>query len=160
MLEERGRRYECNGAIARAERYLRTAKMLLGDYASSVTRSYYPMFYVACAVLRRAGSEPQTHSGLRNQFGLHFVKEGPLSERFAGMLNDAEEMRTLADYGEGSGEKGEKERGNLTPSETVSTTAFAFTPAFKLSWTRPRRRTNTSAGTRAARLALRGPDPG
>ena len=110
MLEERGRRYECNGAIARAERYLRTAKMLLGDYASSVTRSYYPMFYVACAVLRRAGSEPQTHSGLRNQFGLHFVKEGPLSERFAGMLNDAEEMRTLADYGEGGwGERGEGE---------------------------------------------------
>lgn len=89
-------------AIARAERYLKTAEMLIddGDYASSVSRSYYAMFYVARALLRQIGREPQTHSGLRNQFGLHFVKEGSLSERIAGMLNDAEEMRTLADYSE------------------------------------------------------------
>lgn len=89
-------------AIARAEQYLKTAETLIddGDYASSVSRSYYAMFYVARALLRQVGRVPQTHSGLRNQFGLHFVKEGPLSERFAGMLNDAEEMRTLADYSE------------------------------------------------------------
>jgi len=89
-------------AVVRAERYLKTADMLIedGDYESSVSRSYYAMFFVARALLRQAESEPQTHSGIRNQFGLHFVKEGPLSERFAGMLNDAEEMRTLADYAE------------------------------------------------------------
>jgi uncharacterized protein (UPF0332 family) len=89
-------------AIARAERYLRTADVLIeeGDYESSVSRSYYAMFFVARALLGQVGSEPQTHSGIRNQFGLHFVKEGPLAERFAGMLNDAEEMRTLADYAE------------------------------------------------------------
>ena len=88
-------------AVVRAERYLKTADMLIedGDYESSVSRSYYA-FFVARALLRQAESEPQTHSGIRNQFGLHFVKEGPLSERFAGMLNDAEEMRTLADYAE------------------------------------------------------------
>jgi uncharacterized protein (UPF0332 family) len=89
-------------AIARAERYLKTADMLIedGDYESSVSRSYYAMFFVARALLRQVGSDPQTHSGIRNQFGLHFVKEGPLAERFAGMLNDTEEMRTLADYAE------------------------------------------------------------
>lgn len=87
-------------AIARAKRYLKTAELLIdeGDYASSVSRSYYAMFYVARALLERSGSEPGTHSGLRNQFGLHFVKEGPLPEQFAQMLNDAEEMRTMADY--------------------------------------------------------------
>lgn len=89
-------------AIARAERYLRTATLLVDeeDYASSVSRSYYAMFYVARALLKQAGSEPGTHSGMRNQFGLHFVKGGPLPERFARMLNDAEEMRTMADYAE------------------------------------------------------------
>lgn len=89
-------------AIARAERYLRTAHLLVedGDYASSVSRSYYAMFYVARALLRERNSLPKTHSGLRNQFELHFVKEGPLSQRFAQMLNDAEEMRTLAEYAE------------------------------------------------------------
>ncbi len=87
-------------AIARAKRYLETAELLIneGDYASSVSRSYYAMFYVTRALLERSGSKPNTHSGLRNQFGLHFVKEGPLSEQFAQMLNDAEEMRTMADY--------------------------------------------------------------
>lgn len=89
-------------AIARAERYLRTAELLVedGDYASSVSRSYYAMFYVARALLREKDSTPKTHSGLRNQFGLHFVKEGSLPERFAQMLNDAEELRTLAEYAE------------------------------------------------------------
>jgi uncharacterized protein (UPF0332 family) len=89
-------------ALARAERYLNTAELLIdeGDYASSVSRSYYAMFYVARALLKREGSEPSTHSGLRNQFGLHLVKEGSLSERFAQMLNDAEDLRTLADYAE------------------------------------------------------------
>ena len=89
-------------AAARAERYLETAEMLIeeGDYESSVSRSYYAMFFVARALLKKTGTEPQTHSGIRNQFGLHFVKEGPLPKRFANMLNDAEEMRTLADYAE------------------------------------------------------------
>jgi uncharacterized protein (UPF0332 family) len=89
-------------AMARAERYLRTADILIdeGDYASSVSRSYYAMFYVARALLKQVGSAPETHSGLRNQFGLHFVKDGPLAERFARMLNDAEDMRTMADYAE------------------------------------------------------------
>lgn len=90
-------------AIDRADRYLKTADLLLddGDYASSISRAYYAMFYVARALLKQEGSTPDTHSGLRNQFGLHLVKEGPLSDRFAQMLNDAEEMRALAEYAEG-----------------------------------------------------------
>lgn len=90
-------------AIDRAGRYLKTADLLLeeGDYASSISRAYYAMFYIARALLKQEGSTPRTHSGLRNQFGLHIVKEGPLSERFAQMLNDAEDMRALAEYAEG-----------------------------------------------------------
>jgi uncharacterized protein (UPF0332 family) len=40
-------------AIARAERYLKTADMLIedGDYESSVSRSYYAMFFIARALL-------------------------------------------------------------------------------------------------------------
>lgn len=90
--------------MARAERYLRTADILIGegDYASSVSRLFYAMFYVARALLKQVESPPETHSGLRNQFGLHFVKDGPLAERFARMLNDGEDMRTMADYAEDS----------------------------------------------------------
>ena len=89
-------------AIQRAHRYLDTATLLIeeGDFESSVSRAYYAMFYIARALLKRDGITPKTHSGLRNQFGLHFVKKGDLSTRFADMLNDAEELRALAEYAE------------------------------------------------------------
>lgn len=89
-------------AIQRAHRYLDTAALLIeeGDFESSVSRAYYAMFYVARALLKQDGITPKTHSGLRNQFGLHFVKEGNLPTRFADMLNDAEELRALAEYAE------------------------------------------------------------
>lgn len=89
-------------AIQRARRYLDTAALVLedGDFETVVSRAYYAMFYVARALLKQEGIAPKTHSGIRNQFGLHFVKTGTLPERFAGMLNDAEELRTLAEYAE------------------------------------------------------------
>jgi len=89
-------------AIQRAHRYLETAALVLeeGDFESCVSRAYYAMFYVTRALLRQEGITPKTHSGLRNQFGLHFIKTGDLPERFADMLNDAEELRALAEYAE------------------------------------------------------------
>lgn len=87
-------------AIQRARRYLDTAALVLeeGDFESCVSRAYYAMFYVARALLSQEEITPKTHSGLRNQFGLHFIKTGDLPERFADMLNDAEELRALAEY--------------------------------------------------------------
>jgi uncharacterized protein (UPF0332 family) len=89
-------------ALQRARRYLDTAALVLndGDFESAVSRAYYAMFYVARALLEQKDITPKTHSGLRNQFGLHFVKTGDLPERFAAMLNNAEDLRNLAEYAE------------------------------------------------------------
>jgi uncharacterized protein (UPF0332 family) len=89
-------------AIQRAHRYLDTAVLVLeeGDFESCVSRAYYAMFYVARALLSQEGITAKTHSGLRNQFGLHFIKTGDLPKRFADRLNDAEELRALAEYAE------------------------------------------------------------
>lgn len=97
-----GNAVSADNAIQRARRYLDTAALVLkdGDFETSVSRAYYAMFYVARAVLKQKGITPKTHSGIRNQFGLRFVKTGDIPERFAGMLNDAEELRTLAEYAE------------------------------------------------------------
>ena len=44
---------EIGALIVKARRYLKSAKLLLedGDYESSISRSYYAMFYCAEAVL-------------------------------------------------------------------------------------------------------------
>lgn len=44
---------EVNSLLERADKYLRSARILLeeGDYESSVSRTYYAMFYSAQAML-------------------------------------------------------------------------------------------------------------
>ena len=59
-------------AAARAERYLETAEMLIeeGDYESSVSRSYYAMFFVARALLKKLGPslKPTVESAISSAF--------------------------------------------------------------------------------------------
>jgi len=92
-------------AIQRATTYLRSAEVLFEeeDFESLVSRTYYAMFYMARALLQQKGIETKTHSGLRQQFGLHFVKDGPMSTRFARMLDETEDLRALAEYAESAG---------------------------------------------------------
>ncbi len=89
-------------ALRRAQRYLKTAALLLeeGDYESSVSRAYYAMFYLVRELLRQKGIEPSTHSGTLNQFGLHFVKTGILPARLSKTFGDAQELRQFAEYAE------------------------------------------------------------
>lgn len=89
-------------AIRRAERYLQTAQLVRedGDLETCVSRAYYAMFYVARELLGRMNIEPGTHQGLINQFGLRFVKEGPLPARYGRMLRETRELREFAEYAE------------------------------------------------------------
>ena len=89
-------------ALIRAQTYLRSADLLLdtGDHASAISRSYYAMFFIARAQLQEIGIETKTHSGLRRQFGKHFVRDGDVKVRFAKMLSEAEDLRAFAEYAE------------------------------------------------------------
>lgn len=58
------------------------------------------MFYIARELLQRKDIETGTHQGLVNQFGLHFVKEGPLQTRYGRMLREMQELREFAEYAE------------------------------------------------------------
>lgn len=91
-----------NDALQRAERYLETAAFVLedGDLETAVSRSYYAMFFLARALLKREGIMPKTHKGVVNQFGLHFVKQGPISDKYGRALREMEELRSFADYAE------------------------------------------------------------
>ena len=85
--------------LARASKYLETASFLLErDPESSVSRSYYAMFFAAKALLNAHNIRTRTHSGLHRQFGMHFIKTGLLPEELAKYLGDAFDARLLSDY--------------------------------------------------------------
>ncbi len=85
--------------LARAAKYLETVSFLLErDPESSVSRSYYAMFFVAKALLNVHGIRTRTHNGLHRQFSKHFIKTDLLPEKLAKYLGDAFDARLLSDY--------------------------------------------------------------
>jgi uncharacterized protein (UPF0332 family) len=91
---------EAESLVKRATRYLKSAKILLEekDYESSVSRTYYAMFYSAQALLLLKGLSFSSHKGVISAFGEHFVKTGIFSKEMGRELNRAFEKRQLGDY--------------------------------------------------------------
>ena len=91
--------------MTKAVRAVASAKVLLdtGDADGACNRAYYAMFDAARAALLRANAPVppdigKTHGGLISAFGLHLVKNGPVSNELGRSLNRAEEIRLVADY--------------------------------------------------------------
>jgi uncharacterized protein (UPF0332 family) len=86
--------------LTKAKRYLRSARLLLqdGDYESSVSRSYYAMFYCAEAALLIRGLTFSSHRGVISAFGEQFIKTAVFPRGLGRELNRAFEKRQLGDY--------------------------------------------------------------
>lgn len=91
--------------MEKAEQACASARSLLdlGDIDGSSNRAYYAMFNAARAALLASNApvKPEiskTHRGLIGAFGLHLVKNGPVSKELGRLLNRAEEIREIADY--------------------------------------------------------------
>jgi len=86
--------------IERAQRYLRSAEMLCkdGDFESSVSRTYYAMFYAVEAALLTKGLSFSSHKGVISAFGENFVKTGIFPRDMGRELNRAFEKRQIGDY--------------------------------------------------------------
>ncbi len=91
---------EIEELVGRANKYLGSAKLLLDgeDYDSSVSRSYYAMFFVTEAVLLTKKFEFSSHRGVISAFGQHFVKTGVFPKEMRTMLQNAFDMRQQGDY--------------------------------------------------------------
>ena len=91
---------EIKSLIERAEKYLRSAKVLFReeDYESSISRTYYAMFYLAQAMLLTKNLSFSSHKGVISAFGEHFVKTGIFPKEMGRELNRAFEKRQLGDY--------------------------------------------------------------
>jgi uncharacterized protein (UPF0332 family) len=73
---------EIKGMLAKAQRYLASAKLLrlAGDFDSAVSRLYYSMFYGAEALLLSQEKTFPSHRAVIAAFGEHFIKSGLLSK--------------------------------------------------------------------------------
>lgn len=86
--------------IDRAKKYLKSAKLLIteNDFESSVSRSYYAMFYSTEALLLTKDLSFSSHGGVISGFGEHFIKTEIFPKEMGKELNRAFEKRQLGDY--------------------------------------------------------------
>ncbi|MCJ7785997.1 MAG: HEPN domain-containing protein [Desulfobacterales bacterium] len=86
--------------IEKSTEKLNAAKVLLKDgfVDDAISRAYYSMFHAASAVLLSAGISVESHSALKNMFGLHFVKTGKIDKKFSRWLNKLKDERENGDY--------------------------------------------------------------
>ena len=92
---------EIDSLVRKARRYIKSAELLLNDkdYESSVSRSYYAMFYAAQAALLTKELTFSSHKGVISAFGKHFIKTEIFPKEMGRELNRAFEKRQIGDYG-------------------------------------------------------------
>jgi uncharacterized protein len=69
-------------------------------YNGSLNRLYYACYYIVSALTLKNGIQTQTHSGLKSQFNLHFVKTGIVSTDMGKLFSDLIDWRQKGDYGD------------------------------------------------------------
>ena len=91
---------ESASLLIRARKYLDSAELLLnaGDFESSVSRSYYAMYFMLQSALLHEGVSASTHKGTISRFGDRFVKSGVFPKSVARSIAVAFEKRQLGDY--------------------------------------------------------------
>jgi uncharacterized protein (UPF0332 family) len=76
------------------------AKLLAenGFWNSAVNRLYYAVFYAVNALLVVNEIYIQSHSGMRSQFALHFIKTGKMDIKYGKLLAQLYDWRQKGDY--------------------------------------------------------------
>ncbi len=67
-------------------------------WATAINRLYYACYYAVIALLIDKEIQPQTHAGVRQMFGLHFVKTGIVDSSLGKFFSDIYDMRQTGDY--------------------------------------------------------------
>lgn len=70
------------------------------SWNSSINRLYYACFYAVLALFSKLEINSNTHSGVKTQFSLHFIKTGKLNKSMAILFSDLFDYRQKGDYGD------------------------------------------------------------
>jgi uncharacterized protein (UPF0332 family) len=65
---------------------------------SAVNRLYYSVFYAVSALLVVHDIHTKTHSAVKGQFSLHFVKTGVFDKKYGQLLSELFDWRQKGDY--------------------------------------------------------------
>jgi uncharacterized protein (UPF0332 family) len=81
--------------IERAWRTFTDAKSLADDQSwnSSVNRLYYASFYAVLALFSKHDINSHTHTGVKTQLSLQFIKTGKLDKTFGMLYSDLLDYR-------------------------------------------------------------------
>ena len=69
-----------------------------GFWNSAVNRLYYAVFYAVNALLATHNIRTKSHSSVRSQFTLHFIKTGKLDKKYGKLLSELHDWRQMGDY--------------------------------------------------------------
>ena len=72
--------------------------MQLGYWRIAANRLYYACYYAASALLIKNNFTAHTHTGVINQFGLHFVTKGFISKEQGKFFKQLFNLRQSGDY--------------------------------------------------------------
>jgi uncharacterized protein (UPF0332 family) len=99
MTQEERSEYARN-RIETAHKTIDAAKLLAenGFWNSSVNRLYYALFYAVNALLVVNEIYPQSHSGMRSLFALHFIKTEKMDIKYGKLLAQLYDWRQKGDY--------------------------------------------------------------
>jgi uncharacterized protein (UPF0332 family) len=86
--------------ILRAKETLPEAETLIlnGFYNAAVNRLYYACYYSVIALLAKQRIAAQSHAGVKQMFGLHFIVTGKLPQRLGRFYNQLFNDRITGDY--------------------------------------------------------------
>ena len=65
---------------------------------TAVNRLYYACYYAVSALLLNDSITAQTHSGVRQMFGMHYIKTGRITKDLGKFYSDIFDMRQTGDY--------------------------------------------------------------
>lgn len=71
-----------------------------GNYHTAVSRMYYACYYAVAALLLVKGVSANSHAGMRQMLGLHYVRQGLFPRQLNDFYYDLHRFRNKGDYDE------------------------------------------------------------
>ena len=86
--------------ISRSSETLREAETMIQNkfWNAAVNRIYYACYYAVSALLLKKGIETNSHKGIRQMFGLHFIQSELLTKEDGRFFSDLYDRRQTGDY--------------------------------------------------------------